>query len=172
MASAAAGLDTPAISVARLIDTRGSAGESFDDPADARVSSGVAHLGQPLRSKLLNERAKCSSPAHACDGDDREEERPLRLVVIAELAKATDVVVAARGKHKTDRRNHRRRESTPPVDDVDQTPTNAAVAVGERMDGLKLRVRDRCQLGGSEVVAVQELDEVGQEAFDVGSPGG
>jgi len=49
------------------------------------------------------------------------------------------------------------------VDDVDQAAAGASVAVGERVDRLEVRMRDRRLQRGREIAAVHERGEVGQE---------
>ncbi len=84
------------------------------------------------------------TPSSACGGPG---------AVIAGRGQAADIVPRERGQDQRDGREEPIGEPAASQDEVDQGATGPAVAVGERVDRLELRVRDgRLRDGGQRVV--------------------
>jgi hypothetical protein len=82
-------------------------------------------------------------------------------------SEALDVLVRPGREDEADGWNEAGRDPAAAEDDVDEGATGASVSVGERMDGLELRVRDRRLDQRRMIVAVDILDEIAQQGFDV-----
>jgi hypothetical protein len=75
-------------------------------------------------------------------------------------SEALDVLVRPGREDEADGWNEAGRDPAAAEDDVDEGATGASVSVGERMDGLELRVRDRRLDQRRMIVAVDIFDEV------------
>ncbi|MGB2711936.1 MAG: hypothetical protein WBC33_10500 [Conexibacter sp.] len=71
------------------------------------------------------------------------------------------------GEHEAHGRDDVGRHAAAPQDDMDEATSGAAVAVGERMDRLELRMGDRRLQRDRQVVAVKERGEVVEQLVDV-----
>lgn len=75
--------------------------------------------------------------------DGVRRRRLRRVALVAVLREPGDVAVPQRGEGEADGQDARRCEPPAREDGVDERPPHPPVAVGERMDGLELRVDER-----------------------------
>src|SRR6185312_2605875 len=104
-------------------------------PGGHFAAPGVLHCGD-----LTGECGR-GGRAVACRGD--EEVTPAVDAATLIHAESVEVSVAAGGEHDADGRHIPRGQPATDEDDVDEAAAGTAVAVGERVDGLKLSVGDR-----------------------------
>ena len=92
---------------------------------------------------------------------------PAIYLVDSKVFQAGDIGVLIRTQHQGDRRHVARRNPTALKEHMDETATNATVAIPEGVDRLELGMRDRRLRNGRDVVSVHELAEIGDQRWDV-----
>src|SRR6266446_2500293 len=80
---------------------------------------------------------------------------------------ASDVRPRISCQHEAHRRDESGRELAPPQHNVDERAADATISIGERMDGLKLRMCDRSLDEHGHVAPVEECGKVFHEIWDV-----
>jgi hypothetical protein len=142
--------------------------QNRDDARGRRVATRPAGAFEPRCLHVGNVCGELNRQARRPFQRRRERGAPGRNTALAETNEALDVGSRACREDDRHRRHEGRGDAATAEHDVNQAAADPAVAVEEGVDRLELRVGD-CGLGhGRQVVAVEERDEILDEAGDLG----
>jgi hypothetical protein len=131
----------------------GRSGNRLDQQIGRRVLANAAKLGSPLALDLFDallEGCRVLDRAFAGTRKTSHPQVQARLSIfarcrsaVAGCSEAVNVVAGPGGQDQRDGRQHPGSQPSAPEHQLDERPAGPAVAIGKRVDGLELGVRDR-----------------------------